>query len=142
MAPKAIWPLTVPKCFRRHSRRLPGPTPLPDSVKAGYCGLLDKAHAQWMKTYEQQKAYYEKATAEQRKDWRNSGAPTPPKPIDHAVADRYCALLASDHPIDEAAIAKIGNVSPFAPYNSEAAADPPFNNPDLTLWHLCRARSD
>lgn len=120
---------------------MPGPTPLPDSVKAGYCNLLDKAHAQWMKSYESQRAHHEKATAEQRKGWGNPAAPVPPKPVDHAVAGRYCVFLASDGPIDEAAIAKIGNVAPFAPYNSEAAADPPFNNPELTLWHLCRARS-
>jgi hypothetical protein len=120
---------------------LPGPTPLTDSVKAGYYSLLDKAHAQWMNTYEQQKAYYEKTTAEQRKAWRHSSAPVPPKPIEHSVADRYCALLASDNPINEAALVKIGNYSPFAPYNSEAAANPPFNNSEMTLWHLCRARS-
>ncbi|QHO77325.1 hypothetical protein ACH79_36490 [Bradyrhizobium sp. CCBAU 051011] len=117
---------------------MPGPTPLPDSVKAGYCNLLDKAHAQWMKHYEYQKALHENATAEQRKAWRK---PELPKPIEHSVADRYCALLASDRPIDEDVVVKIGNISPFAPYNAGAAADPPFNNPDLTLWHLCRARS-
>ncbi|WP_057856597.1 DUF4132 domain-containing protein [Bradyrhizobium lablabi] len=120
---------------------LPGPTPVTDSIKAGYYGLLDKAHAQQVKLYERQKAYYEQATAEQRKTWRNSSAPTPPQPIDHSFADRYCALLASDRPIDEAAVANIGNASVFNLYLSEAAADPPFNNPELTLWHLCRARS-
>ena len=119
---------------------LPEPTPLTDSVKAGYYGLLDKAHAQQVKYYEQQKARYEQATAEQRKAWRSS-PPTPPKPIDRSVADRYCALLASEHRINEAAVDKVGNVSPFTSYQSEVAADPPFNNPDLTLWHLCRARS-
>src|SRR4030095_4720020 len=117
---------------------LPGPTPLSDSVTAGCYRLLDNAHAKWMKTYEQQKAYYEKTTAEQRKAWRHSSAPVPPKPIEHSVADRYCALLASDNPINEAALAKLGHFSPFAPYNSEAAANPPFNNPEMTLWHLCR----
>ena len=117
----------------------PGPTPLPDSVKAGYYSLLDKAYAQQVKNYEYQKARYEKAAADERKNWWKSGAPEPPKPADHSVADRYCALLGSDHPIDEAAVVKIGDIAPFAPYNREAAANPPFNNPDLTLWHLCRA---
>ncbi|GKQ50478.1 DUF4132 domain-containing protein [Bradyrhizobium sp. Ce-3] len=116
----------------------PGPTPLPDSVKAGYQGLLDKAHARWLKNYEDQKARHDKATAEQRKNWK---APVPPQPIDPTVVDRYCALLAASSPIDEAAAAKIGNFSPFAPYGSDAAAEPPFNNPELTLWHLCRARA-
>lgn len=118
---------------------LPGPTPLPDSVKAGYYGMLDKAHAQKVKHYEQQNARYEQATVEQRKSWK--GPPTPPKPTDRTVADRYCALLASDSPINEAAITAVGNASPFASYLSQVAADPPFNNPDLTLWHLCRART-
>src|SRR5207237_10695144 len=45
---------------------VPGPTPLPDSVKAGYCNLLDKAHAHQVQHFELQKARYEKATAEQR----------------------------------------------------------------------------
>jgi hypothetical protein len=120
---------------------VPGPTPLPDSVKSGYCNLLDKAHAQQVKNFELQTARYEKATPEQRKNGWKSGPPGPPKPVDHSVADRYCALLASDHPIDEAAVVKIGNIAPFTPYNKEAAANPPFNNPDMTLWHLCRARS-
>jgi Domain of unknown function (DUF4132)/HEAT repeats len=120
---------------------LPGPTPLPDSVKAGYYGLLDKAHARQVKHYEQQKARYEQATAEQRKAWWKSSPPTPPTPFDRSIADRYCALLASDRPIDKAAVDKVGNVSLFTSYLSEVAADPPFNNPDLTLWHLCRARA-
>lgn len=120
---------------------LPGPTPISDSVKAGYYGMLDKAHAQQIKHYEQQKARYEHATADQRKAWWRSSPPVPPVPIDRAVADRYCALLASDRPIDEAAVAKVGNVSAFTSYSSEVAADPPFNNPELTLWHLCRART-
>jgi hypothetical protein len=120
---------------------VPGPAPLPDSVKAGYRNLLDKAYAQQVKNFELQKAHYEKTTAEQRKNWWKSGPPQPPKPVDHAVADRYCALLASDDPIDEAAVVRIGNIAPFAPNNTEAAANPPFNNPDVTLWHLCRARS-
>jgi len=47
---------------------VPGPTPLPDSVKAGYCNLLDKAHAHQVQNFELQKARYEKATAEQRKN--------------------------------------------------------------------------
>jgi hypothetical protein len=119
---------------------VPGPTPLPDSVKAGYRNLLDKAHAQQVKNFEFQKARFENATAEQRKNWWKSGPPGPPQPVDHSVADRYCALLASDHPIDEATVAKIGNIAPFSPYNREAATNPPFNNPDMTLWHLCRAR--
>ena len=120
---------------------VPGPTPLPDSVRAGYRNLLDKAYAQQVKNLELQKERYEKATAEQRKNWWKSGLPEPPKPADHSIADRYCALLASDDPIDEGAVAKIGNIAPFTPYNREAAANPPFNNPELTLWHLCRARS-
>ncbi|MGJ4946782.1 DUF4132 domain-containing protein [Bradyrhizobium sp. HKCCYLS20291] len=120
---------------------LPGPTPLSNEVKAGYRALLDKAHAQAMKSYEGQMARYEQATADQRTSWWKAGAPTPPKPIDHAVADRYCAYLASNDPINEAAIKALGVVASFAPYNTEAAADPPFNNPDLTLWHLCRART-
>lgn len=117
---------------------MPGPTPLPDSVKAGYQGLLDKAYAQWVKNYEGQKARHDNATAEQRKNWK---APVPPQPIDPTVVDRYCALLAAASPIDDAAAAKIGNFTPFAPYNSEAAAEAPFNSPELTLWHLCRARA-
>ena len=120
---------------------LPGPTPLPDSVKAGYYGLLDKAHARQVKHYEQQKARYEQATAEQRKAWWKSSPPTPPTPFDRSIADRYCALLASDRPVDKAAVDKVGNVSLFTSYLSEVAADPPFNSPDLTLWHLCRARA-
>jgi hypothetical protein len=120
---------------------VPGPTPLPDSVKAGYYNLLDKAHAQQIKNFEFQTARYEKATAEQRKNWWKAGPPQSPPPVDHSVADRYCALLASDHPIDEAAVAKIGNIGAFNPYNREAAANPPFNNAEMTLWHLCRARS-
>jgi hypothetical protein len=120
---------------------VPGPAPLPDGVKAGYYNLLDKAHAQQVKNFEFQTTRYEKATPEQRKNWWKSGPPEPPKPVDHSVADRYCAVLASDHPIDEAAVANIGNIAPFAPHNREAAANPPFNNPDMTLWHLCRARS-
>ncbi|QPF82305.1 DUF4132 domain-containing protein [Bradyrhizobium genosp. L] len=120
---------------------VPGPTPLPDSVNAGYRALLDKAHAQWMKNYENQRQRYEQATADQKKSWWKAGPPAPPKPIDHAVADRYCALLASDGAIDEAGVTNIGNISPFAPYNRDAAAEPPFNNPELTLWHLCRART-
>lgn len=120
---------------------VPGPTPLSDSVRAAYRDLLDKAHAQQVKHYEHQKANYEKATAENRKNWWKSGPPQPPRPADHSIADRYCALLASDGPIDQAVAAKIGNVAPFAPYNSEAAATPPFNNPEMTLWHLCRARA-
>ena len=117
---------------------VPGPTPLPDSVKAGYCNLLDKAYAQQVKHFELQKERYEKATAEQRKNWRK---PEPPKPVDYSVAAEYCTLLASDHPIDEAIAVKIGNIAPLAPNNTEAAANPPFNNPEMTLWHLCRARS-
>jgi hypothetical protein len=120
---------------------LPGPTPLTDSVKAGYYGLVDQANARQMKYYEQQKARYEQATADQRKAWWKSAPPTPPIPFDRAIADRYCALLASDLPINEAAVKKVGNVSLFNSYQSEVAADPPFNNPDLTLWHLCRARA-
>jgi len=120
---------------------LPGPTPLTDSVRAGYHGLLDQANARQMKYYEQQKARYEQATADQRKAWWKSTAPTPPVPFDRSIADRYCALLASDLPINEAAVTKVGNVSLFNSYQSEVAADPPFNNPDLTLWHLCRARA-
>ena len=117
---------------------MPGPTPLPDSVKAGYLGLLDKAYAQWMKSYENQKARHDNATAEQRKNW---AAPVRPKAIDPAIVDQYCALLASDSPIDAAEVSKIGYFSVFAPYGAEAAAEPPFNSPDLTLWHLCRARA-
>ena len=49
--------------------------------------------------------------------------------------------MASDHPIDEAAVVKIDDIAPFAPYNREAAANPPFNNPEMTLRHLCRAHS-
>ena len=120
---------------------LPGPTPLTDSVKAGYFGLLDQVNARQVKYYEQQKARYEQATADQRKAWWKSTAPTPPTPFDRSIADRYCALLASDLPINEAAVNKVGNVSLFNSYQSEVAADPPFNNPDLTLWHLCRARA-
>ena len=120
---------------------LPGPTPLTDSVKAGYYGLLDQVNARQVKSYEQQKARYEQATAEQRKAWWKSTAPTPPTPFDRSIAERYCALLASDIPINKAAVDKVGNVSLFNSYQSEVAADPPFNNPDLTLWHLCRARS-
>ncbi|MDH6258075.1 DUF4132 domain-containing protein [Bradyrhizobium sp. BR13661] len=120
---------------------LPPPTPLSDDVKAGYYALLDKAHANSMKHYERQKAYYEQATAEQRKSWSKSALPVPPQPVDRAIADRYCAFLASNDPINETAITAIGVVGPFAPYNPEAAADPPFSNPDLTLWHLCRART-
>jgi hypothetical protein len=120
--------------------RLPGPGPLPDSVRAGYYALLDKVHANSMKQYEQQKARYENATAEQRKSWWRSSPPIPPIPFDRAMADRYCALLASAGPISKAAIERIGNIGVFSPYVSEAAADPPFNNPELTLWHLCRAR--
>ena len=120
---------------------VPGQTPLPDSVRAGYYALLDKAHAQHMQQFEYQKTRYEKATAEQRTNWWKQGLPQPPKPFDRAIADRYCALLASDDPIDEAAVGKIGNIAPFSPHNTEAAANPPFNNPELTLWHLCRART-
>ena len=120
---------------------LPGPTPLPDAVNAGYRGLLDKAYAQQVKNFEHQKERYANATPEQRKNWWKSGPPQPPVPVDHSIADRYCALLASDHPIDEAAVVKIGNMGPFASYHREAAANPPFNNPEMTLWHLCRARS-
>ena len=120
---------------------LPGPTPLTDSVKAGYYGLLDQVNARQVKYYEQQKARYEQATADQRKAWWKSTAPTPPTPFDRSIAERYCALLASDLPINEAAVDKVGNVSLFNSYQSEVAADPPFNNPDLTLWHLCRARA-
>lgn len=116
---------------------MPGPTRLPESVAAGFRRLLDKAYGQWLKNYENQMERREKATPEQRKNWH---APTAPKPVDHAVADRYCAFLASDDPIDQDAIKKIGNVAPFASY-SNTAADPPFNDPELTLWHLCRARS-
>ena len=117
---------------------MPRPAPLPDSVKAGYLGLLDKAYAQWMKSYENQKARHDNATAEQRKNWT---APVQPKAVDPAIVDKYCALLATDSPIDEAEISKIGYYSVFAPYGVEAAAEPPFNSPDLTLWHLCRARA-
>ncbi|MBR0874713.1 DUF4132 domain-containing protein [Bradyrhizobium tropiciagri] len=117
---------------------MPGPTPLPDSVKAGYLGLLDKAYAQWMKNYESQKARRDNATAEQRKNW---AAPVQPKAIDPAIVDKYCALLSSDSPIDTAEVSKIGYFSVFSPYGVEAAAEPPFNSADLTLWHLCRARA-
>lgn len=117
---------------------MPGPTPLPDSVRAGYCSLLDKAYAQWKTHYEDQKKRYDRASADQRKNW---AVPILHNPIDHAVADRYCALLASDQPIHKGADLKLGNIHPFASYNSEAAAEPPFNNPDLTLRHLCRAHS-
>jgi hypothetical protein len=120
---------------------VPGPTPLPDSVRAAYCTLLDKAHAQQVKHFELRKARYAEATAEQRKNLWRSGPPEPPNPVDHSIADRYCAVLASDHPIEETAVAKIGNIAPFSPYPREAAANPPFSNPELTLWHLCRARS-
>ncbi len=96
---------------------VPGPTPLPDSVNAGYRNLLDKAYAQQVKNYELQKERYENATAEQRKNWWKSGLPQPPAPADHGIADRYCALLATDDPINEAVIAKIGNINPFVPYN-------------------------
>ncbi|KRQ97696.1 hypothetical protein CQ12_36275 [Bradyrhizobium jicamae] len=120
---------------------LPEPTPLSDSVKAGYYGMLDKVYANSVKYYEQQKASYEQATAEQRKAWWKANPPTPPKPFDRSIADRYCAFLGSDAPINEAAVTKVGNISLFTSYLSEAAADPPFNNPELTLWHLCRARS-
>jgi hypothetical protein len=118
---------------------VPGPTPLPDSVRAAYYALLDKAHAQHMQQFEYQKARYEKATAEQRTNWWKQGPPQPPKPFDRAIADRYCALLTSDDPIDEAAVGKIGNIAVFSPYTRDAAANPPYNNPELPLWHLCRA---
>jgi len=120
---------------------VPGPTPLPDSVNAGYRNLLDKAYVQQVKNYELQKERYESANAEQRKNYWKSGRPQPPVQADHGIADRYCALLVSDDPIDEATIARIGNVNPFAPYNREAAASPPFSDPEMTLWHLCRARN-
>jgi HEAT repeats len=120
---------------------VPGPTPLPDSVNAGYRNLLDKAYAQQVKNHELQKERYASANAEQRKNYWKSGPPQLPARVDHGIADRYCALLASDDPIDEATIAKIGNFNPFAPYNKEAAASPPFSDPEMTLWHLCRARN-
>jgi len=120
---------------------VPGPTPLPDSVNAGYRNLLDKAYAQQVKDYELEKERYESANAEQRKNYWKSGRPQPPVRADHGIADRYCALLASDDPIDEATVAEIGNFNPFTPYNREAAASPPFSNPEMTLWHLCRARN-
>jgi len=120
---------------------VPGPTPLPDSVNAGYRNLLDKAYDQQVKNYELQKEGYESANAEQRKLYWKSGRPQPPTQADHGIVDHYCALLASDDPIDEATVAKIGNFNPFAPYNREAAASPPFSNPEMTLWHLCRARN-
>src|ERR1700742_3200609 len=101
---------------------LPGPAPLPDSVNAGYRNLLDKAYAQQVNNYEHQKERYENATAEQRKNYWKSGRPQAPELPDHRVADRYCALLASNDPIDEARIARIGNINPFTPYFRELAA--------------------
>jgi hypothetical protein len=120
---------------------VPGPAPLPDSVVAGYRTLLDKAYAAMVKNYEYQKTRFENATAEQRKNWWKSGPPQPPAPADHGIAVRYCALLASDVPISEEVLNNIGNFNPFTPYNREAAASPPFSVPEMTLWHLCRARS-
>ncbi|GLS19401.1 hypothetical protein GCM10007874_24180 [Labrys miyagiensis] len=117
----------------------PASTPLPDSVIAGYRKLLDQEYTQKLKQYEHQRERYEQATADQRKNWWQNRTPTPPKPVDYAVADRYCAALMADHPIEGHKSTRIDISSAFSPHGDAAAAAAPFNDPAMTLWHLSRA---
>ncbi|HUI97934.1 MAG TPA: DUF4132 domain-containing protein [Xanthobacteraceae bacterium] len=118
---------------------LPGPSPVSERVRAGYRKLLERAYDSAVKQYEFQKERYEKATPEQRGKWWRSGAPAPPKPSDPQNADRYCDVLAEAGSLVDHPVLKLDRVQVFAPWGGNAAASAPFNDPEMTLWHLTRA---
>ena len=117
----------------------PGPGPVSAKIRQAYGKLLDRAYDQAVKFYEHQKSGYEKATAERQAQWRKRGLPQPPTPVDPTAADRYCDVLAGTDPLTDHPIRKLDRIRVLAPWGEAAAATAPFNDPELTLWHLVRA---